>query len=74
MKFNMTFQGTPSYRYPFDHKNGVHRQISWISPIWLVPKKQDAIGKKWRIVLDYRKVKEKTIDDRNPIIITKKIY
>lgn len=33
--------------------------------MWIVPKKLDAIGEqKWRIGLDYRKVNEKTVDDR----------
>lgn len=71
-----------SYRYPFVHKNEVQRQINkmledgiirpskspWSSPIWIVPKKMDATGKqKWRIVVDYRKVNEKTVDDRYPL-------
>jgi len=39
----------------------------WSSPVWLVPKKADASGlQKWRIVIDYRKLNEKTIDDRYP--------
>lgn len=73
---------TKSYRYPFVHKKEVQEQIAkmlenniirpsqspWSSPIWVVPKKQDASNKeKWRIVIDYRKVNEKTIDDRYPI-------
>lgn len=40
----------------------------WSSPVWVVPKKMDASGnKKWRVVIDYRKLNEKTIDDRYPI-------
>lgn len=73
---------TKSYRYPFVHKPEVERQINsmleqgiirpsnspWSSPIWIVPKKADASGKKkWRIVVDYRKLNEKTIDDRYPL-------
>lgn len=73
---------TKSYRYPFIHKPEVEKQITkmlqdgiirpssspWSSPIWIVPKKADASGKtKWRIVVDYRKVNEKTIDDRYPL-------
>ncbi|GJQ85498.1 hypothetical protein Trydic_g17524 [Trypoxylus dichotomus] len=43
-------------------------QSPWSSPIWIVPKKLDASGQqKWRIVIDYRKVNEKTIDDRYPL-------
>lgn len=71
-----------TYRYPYIHKQEVEKQISemleqkiirpsfspWSSPIWIVPKKADASGrKKWRLVVDYRKVNEKTIDDRYPI-------
>lgn len=71
-----------SYRYPYVHKEEVQRQINdllsqgiirpsfspWSSPIWIVPKKRDASGKnKWRLVIDYRKLNEKTIDDRYPI-------
>lgn len=73
---------TKSYRYPYIHKDEVKRQINkmlddgiirpsqspWSSPIWIVPKKMDASGKqKWRIVVDYRKINEKTIDDRYPM-------
>lgn len=71
-----------SYRYPFCHRDEVKRQIAqlldqgiirhsnspWTSPVWIVPKKLDASGKKkWRLVIDYRKLNEKTIDDRYPI-------
>lgn len=73
---------TKTYRYPFIHKQEVQNQIDkmlkdqiirasnspWSSPIWIVPKKADASNKKkWRIVVDYRKVNEKTIEDRYPL-------
>lgn len=73
---------TKSYRYPFIHRQEVSDQINkmltqgiirpsesaWSSPIWIVPKKVDASGKqKWRLVVDFRKVNEKTIDDKYPI-------
>lgn len=73
---------TKSYRYPYVHKQEVQKQINkmlqdgiirpssspWSSPIWVVPKKLDASGqRKWRIVVDYRKVNEKTITDRYPL-------
>lgn len=73
---------TKSYRYPYVHKNEVQTQIKkmldqdiirpsnspWSSPIWIVPKKLDASGqRKWRIVVDYRKLNEKTIGDRYPL-------
>lgn len=73
---------TKSYRYPKIHKAEVKQQISkmleqgiiqdsvspWSSPIWIVPKKLDASGKrKWRMVIDYRRLNEKTIDDKYPL-------
>lgn len=73
---------TKSYRYPHIHKEEVKSQINkmlkqkiiqpsespWSSPIWIVSKKKDASGKqKWRLVVDYRKLNEKTISDRYPI-------
>lgn len=73
---------TKSYRYPFVHKQEVRKQISsmleqgiirpsyspWSSPVWIVPKKSDASGKKkWRLVIDYRKLNDKTISDRYPL-------
>lgn len=40
----------------------------WSSPIWIVPKKTDSSGEaKWRLVVDYRKLNDKTIADRYPI-------
>jgi len=71
-----------TYRFPFKHKEEVRRQIKdmldkkiiqesfspWSAPIWIVPKKMDASGKqKWRLVIDYRKLNQKTIDDRQPL-------
>lgn len=71
-----------NYRYPYCHKNEVNKQIQsmlkqgiirpsnspWSSPIWIVPKKKDASGEqKWRLVVDYRKLNDKTIDDRYPL-------
>jgi transposase InsO family protein len=73
---------TKSYRYPFVHRGEVREQIekmlrqgiiqpsesAWSSPIWIVPKKADASGKtKWRLVVDFRKLNEKTHDDKYPI-------
>lgn len=73
---------TKSYRYPFVHKDEVRKQISkmleqniiknshspWSAPVWVVPKKSDNIGeKKWRLVIDFRKLNEKTVSDRYPI-------
>jgi hypothetical protein len=40
----------------------------WNSPILVVPKKPDAFGKrKWRIVVDFRKLNDVTIGDSFPI-------
>lgn len=73
---------TKSYRLPQVHKEEVKQQIKkmledgiirnstspWSSPIWIVPKKLDASGvPKWRLVIDYRKLNLKTIQDRFPI-------
>lgn len=73
---------TKTYRYPHAHKETVKEQIQdmldngiithsespWNAPIWIVPKKADASGKKkFRVVIDYRKLNEITIDDRHPI-------
>lgn len=73
---------TKSYRYPYVHRQEVRDQITkmldqgiirpsdsaWSSPIWVVPKKVDASGKqKWRLVVDFRKLNEKTINDKYPI-------
>lgn len=73
---------TKSYRYPEVHKEEVNQQINkmltdgiiepsnspWNSPVWIVPKKLDASGKrKWRIVIDYRKLNEITIGDSFPL-------
>lgn len=70
------------YRFPQVHEEEVKLQINkmleqniiqestspYNSPIWVVPKKMDNSGKaKWRIVIDYRKLNEKTIDDKMPI-------
>lgn len=73
---------TKTYRYPFLHRDKVRGQIAkmleqgiirlsdsaWSLPIWVVPKKADASGRqKWRLVVDFRKLNEKTIDDKYPI-------
>lgn len=73
---------TKSYRYPNIHKLEIEKQIDemlqdgiiqnsispWTSPIWIVPKKIDSSGKpKWRLVIDYRKLNEKTVDDKFPM-------
>uniref|UniRef100_A0A6V7KDU1 RNA-directed DNA polymerase n=1 Tax=Bracon brevicornis TaxID=1563983 RepID=A0A6V7KDU1_9HYME len=38
------------------------------SPVWIIPKKPDSQGnKRWRIVIDYRKLNEKTVADAYPL-------
>ena len=38
------------------------------SPVWIVPKKSDEQGnKRWRMVIDYRQLNEKTISDAYPL-------
>lgn len=73
---------TKSYRYPYIHKEEVKSQISkmldqgiikpsispWSSPVWIVPKKMDASGKqKWRVVIDFRRLNEVSVDDKYPL-------
>jgi len=73
---------TKPYSYPQAYEQEVEHQIQdmlnqgiirpsnspYCSPIWIVPKKQDASGKqKFRIVIDYRKLNEVTISDRHSI-------
>lgn len=70
------------YRYPRVHEKEICKQIDLMlkqgiirdsnspynSPLWIVPKKMDNSGeKKWRIVIDYRKLNNITIDDKFPI-------
>lgn len=73
---------TKSYRYPQIYKKEVESQINkmlaqkiirpsdspWSAPIWVVPKKPDASGiAKFRVVVDFRNLNAKTIDQRWPL-------
>jgi hypothetical protein len=73
---------TKSYKYPYVYESEVQKQVKkmlndgiiresispYTSPVWIVPKKADASGlKKFRLVIDYRKLNEKTINDKYPI-------
>jgi hypothetical protein len=66
------------YRFPPVHKEEIDKQINnlmnekiivesnspYNSPLWIVPKKPDSHGnKRWRMVIDYRDLNEKTIGD-----------
>lgn len=70
------------YRLPQTQKVEIDKQIqgmladgiveesksAWSSPLLLVPKKPDASGeKKWRVVIDYRKVNDQIQDDKFPL-------
>lgn len=70
------------YRYPPQHEAEVRKQIRemeeqgiirksssrYASPLIVVPKKLDNSGeKKYRLVVDYRKLNEITIDDKFPL-------
>jgi hypothetical protein len=79
---------TKSYRIPEIHREEVQRQTEqmlrdgiiapssspWNSPIIVIPKKTDASGKKkWRIVVDFRKLNDVTIGDSFPIPVISEI-
>jgi transposase InsO family protein len=79
---------TKTYRFPHIHKQEVEDQVDkmlkqkiirpskspYNSPLWVVPKKLDASGKrKWRIVIDYRKLNQKTIGDAYPLPLINEI-
>lgn len=70
------------YRLPQSQKTEINKQIKemlkndiieesqseWASPLLLVPKKTDSSGeKKWRLVIDYRKVNEVIENDKFPL-------
>ena len=70
------------YRFPPIHKDEINKQVDSLlkddlieystspynSPIWIVPKKPDSMGnKRWRMVIDYRALNEKTIGDAYPL-------
>lgn len=71
-----------TYRYPQIHEEEIKNQIAEMlrqgiiresnspfnSPLWIVEKKRDNSNiKKWRIVIDYRKLNLKTVEDKFPI-------
>ncbi|KAL6417636.1 hypothetical protein ACFW04_012606 [Cataglyphis niger] len=73
---------TKQYRFPPIHKEEIDKQIKELldndvikpsespynSPLWIVPKKADFKGnKRWRMVIDYRALNEKTIGDAYPL-------
>jgi hypothetical protein len=71
-----------NYRYPYAYQEAIRIEVEKLikdkiirtsnspynSPLWVVPKKPDASGlKKVRLVVDYRKLNDKTIDDKFPL-------
>lgn len=79
---------TKPYRIPEIHRDEVQKQTKqmlsdgiivpstspWNSPILVVPKKADALGKKkWRIVVDFRKLNDVTIGDSFPMPVISEI-
>lgn len=73
---------TKQYRLPNSQKLEIDKQIQnmlndgiieesrspWSSPLLLVPKKSDSTnGKKWRVVIDYRKLNNEIQDDKFPL-------
>lgn len=73
---------TKQYRFPPIHKQEIDTQVQALlenevikpstspynSPLWIVPKKADSKGnKRWRMVIDYRALNEKTIGDAYPL-------
>ena len=70
------------HRLPPEHRNEVRNQCKdlienktlvpskspYNSPVWVVPKRSDYEGtKKWRMVIDYRALNEKTVGDAYPL-------
>lgn len=73
---------TRNFRHPHHMKGEIQKQVEkllkdeiirpstspYSSPVWIVPKKSDASGqKKWRMVIDYRKLNQATIEDKYPL-------
>lgn len=73
---------TKSFRHPPSMREEIESQIQkllnnkiirpsispYSSPVWIVPKKLDASGKKkYRMVIDYRKLNDNTIEDKYPL-------
>lgn len=81
LKENVTPSYVKPYRLPKSQKQEIDRQIQqmlnddvieesqseWCSPLLLVPKKSESSDKKWRVVIDYRKLNERIKDDKFPL-------
>lgn len=73
---------TRQYRFPVIHKDEINKQVNELleqeiikpskspynTPVWIVPKKADSKGnKRWRMVLDFRELNDKTVGDAYPL-------
>lgn len=82
LKPNSTPVYVKPYRLPHAQKSEIETQIKnmldnnvieesrseWSSPLLLVPKKSDSSGgKRWRIVIDYRKLNQTVQDEKFPL-------
>lgn len=69
-----------SFRHPHSMKKDIEQQIQklldnkiqpsispYSAPVWIVPKKTDASAKRKFRLVDYRKLNEKTIEDKYPL-------
>lgn len=71
-----------SYRQPPQQRNEIKNQVDnllkqgiiresvspWSCPVHIVPKKPDASGKvKWRLVIDYRRLNDRIVEDKYPL-------
>lgn len=71
-----------SYRHPYFMRDEIQRHVQkllegkiirpsispYSAPVWVVPKKADASGvKKYRMVVDFRQLNAKTIEDKYPL-------
>lgn len=72
---------TKQYRLPFSQRNEIENEVKklltnniiepanseWSSPVLLVPKKSDDNTKRWRLVIDFRKLNDRILDDKFPL-------
>lgn len=81
LKPNSTPAYTKQYRLPFSQREELENQVQkmlsddiiepaksdWSSPVLLVPKKSENNTKKWRLVIDFRKLNNTILDDKFPL-------
>lgn len=78
---NISPINTKPYRLPYSAKAEINNQIQqmlddgmiensrspWNSPLLIVPKKSEDGNKRWRVVVDFRKLNDVTIGDTFPL-------